>query len=922
MLLQETWLKVNNIINFPRFEAIRSHANGTHLGTAIFIKNTFISEQVHIPGVSCIETTAAVIQLQDNMKLLVISIYIPHAVTVSELVNELNAIKDEATKYDACIIGGDFNSRSLSWDVTSTSKGLNLERWTSENADIFSHLVPTEPTFPRSGSRIDHFLISNDLLSFNTSMRVEPTFSTHNSVTLELGLEGVIVPLIQAPPLFRDFRNVDWTSFRGEIEEELSLLNIADYKNLSREEIDHAVDLLTSVIQSNMERWIPLKEAVSDKHLLLSPQVQSLIARRRKLKKLLMRENSKVPKNKPKISQLGAAIRCWSEIIDREIQSDIRERTAKCISDINDDRNMFQKINRLTGRKRRSQIKAININSRLSSNNAEITEAFATFYRDLYTGHGTTSDPELLEIMNQERDIEERLNERTTFGRENSATNPTDTAFFSSPEEIRTIIQGFNNKKSAGPDGIPNTVIRKMPFIFCKLLAIIINNCLNSAYFPTTWKKATLIPIEKKKAATDVADFRPISMTNNMSKVLEQVILINLEAEVDPFPTHQFGFRRGHSTIDALCLLRDKIAHGFNKGETTLACFLDIRKAFDSVWTEGLRHKLRRLSIDHHIAKLIGNFLENRTATVLVNKHSSHHIPVERGVPQGTKLGPRLYNIYTADQPTPQEENMAVIQYADDTAVISTERNPLRAADALQSYLIDLEEFYNRWKISVNGSKSELVLFKPHISIRQTHAIKRGKQISVNIGGELLKPTKSVKYLGIILDDDLKFGAHIQHNIKKTKIAYGMLIPLLNHVNLSKKCKETMYKMLIRPVMLYGALVWVSSKPTSLERMAVCERKIIRRITGLYRRANKRYYSNKTLYENCNIRPFQEYLKDCVKAQKTRFREHNNELIKQLNRKVRSKGPYIRTKDINKKYLKNLFKDNPAEQGASTAPPL
>lgn len=909
LLLQETWLKEVNILQIPRYESIRTDANGTYLGTAILIKNTFVWEQIHLPKVNFIETTAAVIDLQANMKVLIITIYIPANITTGDMDRELEAIREEAVKYDACIIGGDFNARDLSWDNGINIRGPHLQRWAAENSDLFTHLVPSEPTFPRSGSRIDHFIISNELVNNNTYLEVEPTFSTHNSVTLELHLRNGLIPMVQMPPLFRDFSGVNWIGFREDIERDLSRIDIAVDRNLSTKEIDQKVELLTSVVQSGMDKWIPKKEAISDGHLLLSPQVQRLIAHRRKLKKLLMRENSKTFKNLPRVAELVAAIRCWSEIIEKEIQKDIRERTTKFVSEIGDDRNMFQKINRFTGRKRRSKIKAINIDSQTSSNKDEITGAFATFYKGLYKEQIPDGDPELLKTIKQEQTAERSLLCRTSFNETNNAINPSEADFFSSPEEIQGIIRNLNNKKSAGPDDIPNRVIRKMPYVFCKLLTVIVNNCLNASYFPTKWKEATLIPIEKKKEAKEVTNFRPISMTNNLSKILEQVILTNLELEEDPIPPYQFGFRRSHSTMEALCLLRDNVAHAFNNRNTALTCFLDINKAFDSVWIEGLRHKLRGYDMDPHIVKIIGSFLQERSATVLVNKSRSLPIPIERGVPQGTKLGPRLYNLFTADQPTPRNDKMKILQYADDTAVIATARSPDSAATSLQSYIIELEEFYKKWGISVNGSKSELVLFRPRRKLRIRSTIKKARNICIKIGGEDLKPAKNVKYLGITFDEKLNFKQHIDITVNKAKKAYGMLVPVMKNAALSKKHKEIMYNMLIRPIVLYGALVWASSKPTSLEKIAIFERRIIRRITGLYRKNFKHYYSNVTLYNNCNVKPLHKYIKNYVYSQKKRFWRHENQLVQQAARTDYPNGPYLRTRNINKKYLKKFFEE-------------
>lgn len=139
------------------------------------------------------------------------------------------------------------------------------------------------------------------------------------------------------------------------------------------------------------------------------------------------------------------------------------------------------------------------------------------------------------------------------------------------------------------------------------------------------------------------------------------------------------------------------------------------------------------------------------------------------------------------------------------------------------------------------------------------------------------------------------------------KRAYGSLVPIMKKAELSQKNKEILYNMLIRPIVLYGAIVWASSKPTSLEKIAVMERRIIRRITGLYKKENQHYVLNNILYNNTNINPMCKYLKTHIWAQKKRFWRHENYLIHQAARSVGKKGPYIRTKNINKRYLKMFF---------------
>ena len=161
-------------------------------------------------------------------------------------------------------------------------------------------------------------------------------------------------------------------------------LNIKDNQNLSTKEIDDAVDLITTSIQSKMEELIPKKEANINKHLILSPAIQQKIAIRRALKKALMRENTKLIRDHTKIKDLKSDINFWSKEIDQDIQTDTRNRTAKFLAEIKGDHNMFQQINRVTGRKRQSRIKAINVGTALSSNKEDMTKAFAEFYQELY----------------------------------------------------------------------------------------------------------------------------------------------------------------------------------------------------------------------------------------------------------------------------------------------------------------------------------------------------------------------------------------------------------------------------------------------------------------------------------------------------------------------------------------------------------
>ena len=148
------------------------------------------------------------------------------------------------------------------------------------------------------------------------------------------------------------------------------------------------------------------------------------------------------------------------------------------------------------------------------------------------------------------------------------------------------------------------------------------------------------MPIKKGPKSIAPSDFRPISLTCNFGKILEQIILNQLKSDLenhDIIPDHQFGFRNGHSTTDALCLLRDKAIGAFKEGKVLTACFLDISKAFDSVWTDALRYKLSVLNINPIVRDMIGDFLADRKASVKIGKTKTVNFEIGLGLPQGTK---------------------------------------------------------------------------------------------------------------------------------------------------------------------------------------------------------------------------------------------------------------------------------------------
>lgn len=221
------------------------------------------------------------------------------------------------------------------------------------------------------------------------------------------------------------------------------------------------------------------------------------------------------------------------------------------------------------------------------------------------------------------------------------------------PKEIHRILKSLKTRKSPGDDHITNRILKQIPQRAVVLLATIFNACMRFSYFPATWKIARVIAIPKpNKCLTSATSYRPISLLSSVSKVLEKVLLkiIRDHVEIDHIiPDEQFGFRPNHCTTHQLYRIVQLVKRGFAMKKSTGMVILDIEKAFDTIWHEGLLHKLLKLKFSIIIIKIIQSFLADRSYYVHMFDSKSSFFKLPAGLPQGSALSPILYNIYISD---------------------------------------------------------------------------------------------------------------------------------------------------------------------------------------------------------------------------------------------------------------------------------
>ena len=234
------------------------------------------------------------------------------------------------------------------------------------------------------------------------------------------------------------------------------------------------------------------------------------------------------------------------------------------------------------------------------------------------------------------------------------------------------MVRKLNSNKPLGPSNIPAWALKDSVDIIGEPLTFLINAFLHEGRFPNHLKRAHVVPIYKSGDIEDPTNYRPISITSALSKVFEKVIqnqIVEFLDDTKLLSPHQFGFRANFSTADALLYATEKIRFDIDNKNVVAAAFLDLSKAFDSISHEILLQKLHNLNFSENSIAMIRSFLKRRLQKVVLETTSSDWIELYQGVPQGTILGPLLFNIYVNSMRYSVSKPCELVQYADDTFI-------------------------------------------------------------------------------------------------------------------------------------------------------------------------------------------------------------------------------------------------------------
>lgn len=396
-------------------------------------------------------------------------------------------------------------------------------------------------------------------------------------------------------------------------------------------------------------------------------------------------------------------------------------------------------------------------------------------------------------------------------------------------EDLLSAVLSMNTNKAPGPDLIHPKIVRLVTLAIPSVVLGVLNNLVQKAEFPNVWKQAkvALIPKPIKKQG-DPVSYRPICLLNTFGKLYEKVLLNRLLEEIDEkniLSPRQYGFLPGRSTISAIRHIVDLARQEMTKTRRTrqhcLLIAIDIRNAFNSAsW----RHIIGQLE-----AKGISSWLVNIIRSYLSDRELVDDKFMTAGVPQGSVVGPTLWNVlYDGILNIDMPEGVTLIAYADDLSVLIKALTPDQLETKAELAIEKIVEWMQANLLEIAPDKTEAILLSGK---------KRCRSLDIRVMGENVPIKKEIKYLGVILDYRLTFGAHMNYVSAKADKVTTSLARIMSNVGGAGEKKRKTLSGSFESVLLYAAPIWAPSLRVQKYRdfLIKAQRKMLIRIARSYR---------------------------------------------------------------------------------------
>nr|CAD2192477.1 unnamed protein product [Meloidogyne enterolobii] len=363
--------------------------------------------------------------------------------------------------------------------------------------------------------------------------------------------------------------------------------------------------------------------------------------------------------------------------------------------------------------------------------------------------------------------------------------------------KLLKLLNSLPNKEGLSPDFISYRFLKNCSVSLVSYISELFRISLDSAILPNIWKESVIIPLFKKGNKELVSNYRPISITCSLCRVMERFIfngILEFLLENNIISPHQFGFLPRRSTTTQLITTLEDWFDGIFSNKNIDCIYLDLRKAFDSIPHDLLLYKLHKIGVRGKIYNWIKEFLTNRKYRVKINDSFSSYYSAPLGVPQGSVLGPLLFLIYINDLPDIIPKGISVKLFADDIKIYLI-HDSISQCNILSDTISNIELWCGQWGISISSDKSYALYLGRN---NQMHQYK--------IEDTIIKGLDSIRDLGIIIDNKLSFHKHFDTIVRTAYYRMKVLFKTIR--SRSIRTWTLVYKSYIRPILEYAPEIW------------------------------------------------------------------------------------------------------------------
>ena len=469
----------------------------------------------------------------------------------------------------------------------------------------------------------------------------------------------------------------------------------------------------------------------------------------------------------------------------------------------NDIKNTWSNINDLLGRKNSNRIESV-----LTDNDTVLSgPAMVNYFNNYFT-----SIPHRL-ISNLPPGID-----YTYFNNLPSITS----SFYFIPttyDEVYKLILSLPNKGNSLTD-IKTNVLKRVTDIVTPFIVNTFNFCIQEGKYPKILKLARVVPVFKAGSKVDVKNYRPISNLSVFNKIFEKLTHLRICSFIDKYnllSKFQFGFRKNNSTTLAIFHFISDLMLTFNKKKCTIALFLDLSRAFDTINKEILLHKLYHYGFRGTSLNFINSYLTERSQYVDINGLTSNPENISVGVPQGSVLGPLLFNLFIND--VIGAFSCKNIFYADDGVFYVTGDSVSECVVLINEVIDNLSLWLSKNKLIPNTGKTKLMLFTPKIVNHYPN---------IYFNNSKLEWVDTFKYLGVILDAKLNFISHVKNVKQKLSKLRGTFYAISNLM--PQKTLLQIYNSLVYSTINQNVIIWGGVSEIYRREIQVLMNKILKSI--------------------------------------------------------------------------------------------